>query len=153
MPPRRTSTRRAKLATMSYRFLADVVVGVHALYVAFVVFGLAAILIGYARGWRWVRNRHFRILHLAAILLVCAESIIGIDCPLTRLENALRFQAGENGYGRDFFGYWIDKLIFYDFPGWVFATIYLAFGAVVVSTLWLVPLRPAKPENASPTDR
>jgi Protein of Unknown function (DUF2784) len=72
---------------MPYRFLADVVVGIHALYVSFVVFGLIAILIGYARGWRWVRNRYLRILHLAAMLFVFAETVFGIDCPLTTLEN------------------------------------------------------------------
>src|SRR5450755_1797987 len=126
---------------MRYRLLADVVVAIHALYVAFVLFGLAAILIGYAWGWRWVRNRYFRIIHLIAILLVCAESIIGIDCPLTTLENGLWLAAGQNGYGGDFIGYWLDNLIFFNFPPWVFTLIYCAFGAAVLSTLWLVPIQ------------
>jgi len=138
---------------MRYRFLADMVVAIHALYVAFVVFGLVAILIGYARGWRWVRNLYFRIIHLVAILFVCAESIIGIDCPLTTLENALRLGAGQNRYSGDFIGYWLDRLIFYDFPPWVFTMVYLAFGIVVLSTLWLVPIQMAKPHISSPTDR
>ena len=68
---------------MRYRFLADMVVAIHALYVAL-------------RRLRPRRDSHrirarlamgpqpyFRILHLVAILFVCAESIIGIDCPLT----------------------------------------------------------------------
>jgi len=138
---------------MRYRFLADVVVAIHALYVIFVVFGLVAILIGYARGWRWVRNLNFRILHLVAILFVCAESIIGIVCPLTTLENALRLGAGQNGYGSDFISYWLDRLIFYDFPPRVFTVVYLAFGFVVLSTLWLVPIQITKPRVSSPTDR
>src|SRR5579864_8493468 len=100
---------------MRYGLLADVVVAMHAFYVGFVVFGLLAILIGHARGWRWVRNLYFRVLHLLAIAFVCAESIIGIDCPLTTLENGLRLGAGQNGYGGDFIGYWLDRLIFYDF--------------------------------------
>ena len=153
MPPRRFLSRRANLASMRYRFLADVVVAIHALYVGFVVLGLFAILFGYARGWRWVRNRYFRILHLIAILFVCAESIFGTDCPLTTLENALSLHAGQNGYGGDFIGYWLDRLIFYDFPPWIFTLIYLAFGAVVISTLWLVPIRIARPRIAPPTDR
>lgn len=138
---------------MPYGFLADVVATIHALYVAFVVFGLLAILLGRARHWRWVRNIYFRLTHLAAILFVCIESILGLDCPLTTLENALRVAAGQQGYGRDFIGYWIDRLIYYDFPPAVFVAIYLAFGAVVVSTLWLVPIEFARPHPLPPTDR
>src|SRR5579864_4652842 len=105
---------------MQYRLLADAVVGIHALYVGFVVFGLIAILLGRAMGWRWVRSPYVRILHLAAIGFVCLESIAGIDCPLTTLENGLRLAAGQNGYGGDFLGYWLDRLIFYDAPPRVF---------------------------------
>jgi|SRR5208283_3426624 len=138
---------------MRYRILADVVVVVHAFYVGFVVLGLAAILFGYRMRWRWVRNRYFRILHLGAIMLVCIESIIGIDCPLTVLENGLRLRAGQQGYGGDFIGYWLDRIIFYNFPPWVFTAAYLAFGVAVFSTLWLVPIRFAQPRTTSPTDR
>jgi len=133
---------------MRYRFLADVVVALHALYVGFVVCGLVAILFGRAMRWRWVSNPYFRILHLAAIGFVCLESIAGIDCPLTTLENGLRFAGGQNGYGGDFIGYWLDRMIFYDAPPRVFTVIYLGFGALVLATLWLVPIR-----KASPTDR
>lgn len=138
---------------MRYRLLADVVVAIHALYVGFVVFGFVAILIGYARGWRWVRNLYFRILHLAAILFVCLQAIIGIDCPLTTLENALRLGAGQRGYGGDFISYWLDRLIFYDFPPPVFTAVYLAFGALVLATLWLVPIQTVTPPVGSSTDR
>lgn len=133
--------------------LADVVVAIHALYVGFVVFGLLAILAGYAGEWRWVHKIYFRLLHLAAILFVCLESIVGIDCPLTTLENALRLGAGENAYRGDFIGYWLDRLIFYDFPPSVFTAVYLTFGALVVATLWLVPIEFATPHHASSTDR
>jgi hypothetical protein len=137
---------------MQYRLLADVVVAIHAVYVGFVMLGLLAILVGRAMSWRWVRNPYFRILHLAAIGFVCAESIVGIDCPLTTLENGLRLGAGQNGYGGDFIGYWLDRLIFYDLSPRVFTVIYLAFGLLVLSTLWLVPIRFA-PRQISPTDR
>ena len=138
---------------MGYSLLADVVVAIHAVYVGFVVFGLIAILVGYAFDWRWIRNPFFRILHLAAIGLVCLESIIGIDCPLTTLENALRLGAGQSGYGDSFIGYWLDRLIFYDFPPRVFTIVYLTFGLVVVLAMWLVPIRTAYPSRASSTDR
>jgi hypothetical protein len=126
---------------MRYRFLADVVVALHAIFVGFVVLGLLAILIGHLLNWRWIGNLYFRLLHLAAVALVCGEALIGMDCPLTTMENALRIAGGQRGYGGDCIGYWLDRMIFYDLPRWVFLVSYLAFGALVVSTLWLAPLR------------
>jgi hypothetical protein len=49
---------------MLWRVMADIVVAVHATYVAIVVVGLAAILIGSAAQWRWVQNFCFRAAHL-----------------------------------------------------------------------------------------
>src|SRR5260370_11893277 len=127
--------------SMLWRVMADIVVAVHAAYVAIVVVGFAAILIALAAQWRWVRNFYFRAAHLAMILLVCAEALVGTSCPLTRLENALRLRGGETGYARDFIGYWIDWLIFYSAPPWVFTTVYLTFGMLVLFTLWFIPAR------------
>ena len=138
---------------MRYGLLADVVVAIHALYVGFVLFGLVAILIGYALDWRWVRNPYFRIAHLAAIGFVCLESILGIDCPLTTLESALRVDAGQSGYPADFIGYWLDRLLFYNFPPRVFTIVYLAFGALVLATMWLAPIRIANRSTHPSTDR
>jgi hypothetical protein len=125
---------------MWWRVLADSVVALHAAYIAFVVLGLVAILAGYVMCWRWVRDPYFRTAHLAAIALVCVEAIAGVACPLTTLENALRLRAGEAGYPGDFIGYWLDWIIFYNAPAWVFTAVYLAFGALVASTFWLVPI-------------
>src|ERR1700747_1487720 len=92
--------------------LADAVVIIHATYVAFVVFGLAAILIGAAMNWRWTRSLAFRITHLCAIALVCLESIVGVICPLTSLENSIRQHAGATQYPGDFVAYWAHLAIF-----------------------------------------
>jgi len=70
--------------------LADVVLVVHFAFVLFVVGGFALILAGAALGWRWVRNRTFRYSHLAAIVFVAAESLVGMACPLTHWEHVLR---------------------------------------------------------------
>src|SRR5947209_16622001 len=104
----------------AYRLLADCVAIVHAGYVAFVVIGFVLAIAGIARGWEWVRGFWFRVAHLTAIALVCAESFFGIACPLTTLEDRLRTLSGITGPPRDFVGYWIDRLIFYDFPPSVF---------------------------------
>jgi hypothetical protein len=125
----------------AYQILADAIVIVHAAYVAFVVGGLAAILLGAAMRWRWTRSFAFRITHLAAIALVCLESIVGVMCPLTTLEDSIRSRAGAASYPGDFIGYWTHRLIFYDFPPWIFTTSYIAFAAIVAITLFLIPPR------------
>jgi hypothetical protein len=43
-----------------YRLLADAVLLVHTAFIAFVLFGLIAIVAGWWRGWAWVRNGWFR---------------------------------------------------------------------------------------------
>ena len=120
---------------------ADLVTVVHVGYVAFVVIGFVAILIGWAAQWHSVRNLYFRVVHLAMILLVCCEALGGTTCPLTAWENALRVRGGESGYSRDFIGRWLDWLIFYEAPAWVFTAVYLTFGALVLLAFWFVPVQ------------
>ena len=42
-------------------FLADLILATHALFVAFVVLGLVAVLLGKYRRWGWVKNLWFRL--------------------------------------------------------------------------------------------
>ncbi|MGO9606020.1 MAG: DUF2784 domain-containing protein [Candidatus Binataceae bacterium] len=122
-----------------WRMLADAVVVFHAAYVAFVVLGFAAILAGAALGVRWARNFWFRVIHLAAITLVLVEALIGMICPLTLLEDRLRVRAGDTAYPGDFVGYWVHRLIFYDWPPWVFAVLYAGFTVAVLAAFIAVP--------------
>jgi Protein of Unknown function (DUF2784) len=121
------------------RVLADLIVVFHAAYVAFVVFGFAAILLGAALRWSWVRNRWFRSLHLAAIGIVVAESAIGMKCPLTVWERELRQAAGQASYTGDFIGYWVHRLIFIRTEPWLYSVTYLLFGMAVLAASWLAP--------------
>ena len=126
---------------MLWLVLADAVAVVHAAYVAFVVIGFMAIVAGAIAGARWARSFALRAAHLAAILLVSVEAAIGAICPLTTLENSLRLHAGATSYPADFIGYWVDRLIFYDFPPWVFALLYFGFAALVALSWWKWPPR------------
>ena len=126
---------------MLWGALADAVAVVHAAYVAFVVIGFAAIVAGSIAGARWARSLTLRAAHLAAILLVCVEVTIGAVCPLTTLENSLRVRAGAASYPGDFVGYWIDRLIFYNAPQWVFGLLYFGFAAMVAFSWWQWPPR------------
>lgn len=123
-----------------YRIAADLTVTLHLAYVAFVVLGLVAIFAGYFRGWEWVRNRWFRGVHLATILVVVVEAWAGVVCPLTTLEQALRKRAGESTYSGSFVANAVHDLLFFDLPEWCFTIIYTAFGLLVASTLIFVPV-------------
>ena len=124
---------------MQWSWLADMVLVFHAAYVAYVVLGLGAILLGIVFDWNWVRNLWFRVTHLAAIALVAAESIVGLTCPLTTLENRLRIAAGARGYRAGCIADWVAPLIFFAFPRWVFTLGYIAFATIVAAAFWLAP--------------
>lgn len=117
--------------------LADFILIIHFAFVAFVVGGLALIWIGAAAGWRWVRHFWFRVAHLAAIVCVAAEALLGIWCPLTVWEARLRGIEAE----KSFVASWIQLILYYDLPEWVFAAAYVLFALVVIATWWLI--RPA----------
>lgn len=117
--------------------LADIILVTHFLFVLFVAGGLPAIWLGVAVGWRWVRNPWFRLAHLAAIVVVAAESLAGIWCPLTIWEDALRGERAE----MSFFAHIVHKLLFYNFPEWVFTALYSLFAVAVAVTFWLAPPR------------
>ena len=74
------------MGQMNYPLAADLILLLHTLFVGFVVLGLILVLLGAARGWAWVRNAKFRLMHLLAILVVVAQAGLGSICPLTRLE-------------------------------------------------------------------
>ena len=116
---------------------ADFILIIHFLFVLFVVGGLALIWIGVAWGWFWVRNYWFRIAHLVAIAYVAVEAVLGVVCPLTAWEDALRATHDQTS----FVARLIRRVLFYNFPEWVFTVAYLIFALAVALTLWLVPPR------------
>jgi len=119
---------------------ADAILLLHAIFVAFVVVGLLLIFIGKLRGWLWVRNPWFRLLHLVAISVVVVESWLGMICPLTIFEMELRSRAGDAVYSGSFISHWLAELLYYRLPPWVFIAGYTVFGViVVVSWFWVRP--------------
>ncbi len=126
--------------------LADVLVIIHFFIVAFCVLGELAILLGAALKWSWIRKLPFRIAHLSAVLYVAGQAILGISCPLTEWEYALRHAAGQR-YEEDlsFVARIVRSVIFYDFPPWFFTALYVGFGAAVLLTFIIIkPVRTKK---------
>jgi len=77
---------------MLYRFLADSVVLVHLMFVGYALFGGLLVL-------RW---KYTIFLHVPALLWGSVVEAKGWICPLTPLENQLRFEAGGAGYAGGF---------------------------------------------------
>lgn len=117
-------------------WLADLILVVHFLYVLFVVGSLPLIWLGAWLKLAFVRNRWFRYGHLAAIGFVVVESLIGMVCPLTAWEHALRQVETDIG----FLQHWIHKVMFYNVPESVLTAVYVLFAGLVAATFKWVPV-------------
>jgi Protein of Unknown function (DUF2784) len=83
-------------------FLADLLVVLHLLFVAFV--GLGGLLV---LRWAWVAW-----LHLPAALWGMGIELTGRICPLTPLEQELRRRAGESAYQGDFVSHYLLPVLY-----------------------------------------
>lgn len=117
--------------------VADVLLVTHFAIAAFIVGGLLLTWLGAALGWQWTRNPWFRYLHLGAIAFVAAEALTGLACPLTVWEDMLRGGVRPES----FIGRWVQRLLYYQAPEWVFTVAYVLWTAATLLTLWLVPPR------------
>ena len=105
---------------MAYRILADLVVGVHALFVAFVVLGGLLAL-----RWPWVAAAH-----LPAAVWGTLIEFRGWVCPLTPLENSLRASAGQAGYEGGFIEHYLLPVLY---PIGLTRGVQLVFGSLVIA--------------------
>ncbi len=105
---------------MTYRILADLVVGVHALFVAFVVFGGLLAL-----RWPWVPAAH-----LPAAVWGTLIEFRGWVCPLTPLENSLRASAGQAGYEGGFIEHYVVPALY---PMGITRGVQLVLGSLVIA--------------------
>ena len=124
---------------LPYQVLADLVLALHVAVVAFVIGGLVFIIIGNLNNWRWVNAWWFRLAHLGAIAVVVAEVWLGVTCPLTTFEMWLREKAHAATYHGSFIEHWLQRILYYDAPSWVFVLGYSLFGLIVVATWWYFP--------------
>ncbi len=105
--------------------------------VAFVFLGFVLIVIGITRQWVWIANFWFRAIHLVLIVSIALKAWLGMLCPLTLWESRLRAAAGGSGYPSTFIHYWLQRVIYYDYPLWVFAFMYSVFTIMVLIT-WII---------------
>lgn len=130
--------------TLLYQLMANAVLVLHVIVVLFVVGGLILVVAGNLRSWRWVNSLWFRLAHLATIGIVAGEAWLGVVCPLTTLEMWLRAQAGTTTYETGFIEHWLQALLFWEAPLWVFTVCYTAFGMAVAAAWWYFPPEPRR---------
>ncbi|MBC5781759.1 DUF2784 domain-containing protein [Ramlibacter sp. USB13] len=87
---------------MTWRLLADAVLVLHLLFVAFAMLGGLLAL-----HWRWMPW-----LHLPALAWGVTVEWTGGICPLTPLENALRMAGGAAGYQGGFVEHYLLPLLY-----------------------------------------
>ena len=104
---------------MAYRLLADTLVGIHLLFVIFVVAG------GFLT-WRWPR---LAWVHVPVALWGALIEFARWICPLTPFENQLRRAAGEAGYAGGFIEHYVIPLVY---PGTLTRGIQLLLGIAVI---------------------
>jgi hypothetical protein len=101
----------------TYIALAEVVLFLHGLFIAWV-----------AVGFLLTRNRPvLRWLHIASLCWGIAVDVLPWMCPLTLLENWLEGRAGIEPYQGGFLLHYLDKLVYPDIP-----VVWLTFAAVMV---------------------
>ncbi len=106
---------------MSPRLMADAILIFHALFIAFAVFG------GLIAIWR---SGAWRCLHLACAAWAATVVIMGLQCPLTPLEQTLRQAVGQQGYQTSFIEHYLLAAIY---PEGLTRPIQIALGIGVVA--------------------
>lgn len=118
---------------------ADAILAIHLALAIFLALGLVCIYIGGALNWRWTRDFWFRLAHATAFCIVAAEALLGVTCPLTMWEDALRQAVGQPS----FIARWMRHLLYYDLPGWAFTLVYVACAVMTLIAWRIFPPRRA----------
>ncbi len=130
---------------MTAQSLATAILAVHLGIVAFNLGGLVLVPLGAWLNWPWVRAFWLRLLHALSLAVVALQALFGRACILTIWQFALQSSGGQ-GEPEPMIAAWMNRLLYWPLPHWVFVT---AYGAVFVYTLllwrWVRPARRGKP--------
>lgn len=118
---------------------ATFVLALHLAVIVFNVAGCVLIPVGAWRGWCWVREFWWRLAHLLGLAVVAAQALSGRACFLTIWQGDI----SGTSHVQPLIASWIDRVIYWSLPLWVFAVAYVAVFAYVI-VLWIV-VRPRAP--------
>lgn len=119
--------------------VALAILAVHLAVIAFNVAGCVLVPVGAWRGWRWVREFWWRLAHLASLAVVALQALAGRACFLT----VWQADAAGTTHAQPLIAGWIDRLVYWPLPLWVFAIAYVIVFVYVI-VLW-VTVRPRAP--------
>jgi hypothetical protein len=125
--------------------MVQAVLAVHVTVILFNVFGLVAVPIGAICNWRFVHIRWWRVLYLLSLAAVAAQALTGRACFLTIWQNDLTASAQP---ATPLIVRWIDLLVYWRLPIWMFAALYVLVFAYALALLWLV--RRQRPVHSVP---
>ncbi len=101
---------------ISFSILATAVLGIHLLWILWVIFG-----------WTIARRRRvLRWLHFASLIYGMGIEVAPWPCPLTLLEQWLESKAGMAPYRGPFLAHYLDALVYPNVPEWVLVPVALA---------------------------
>lgn len=118
---------------------ALLILALHLAIISFNVAGCVVIPIGAWRRWRWVRGFWWRLAHLLSLAVVALQALLGRACFLTLWQGDLTGAS----HVQPLVAGWIDRLIYWPLPLWVFAAVYVVVFVYVIA-LWFF-VRPATP--------
>ena len=100
-------------------FLADLILIIHFAVVLFIIFGFC-FPIFYKFKFNFAKNYYIRIIHISLITIVLVETLAGVICPLTIIENLLR----NSTQSESLIAKLLRDLLFWDFSISYFLLIY-----------------------------
>jgi hypothetical protein len=110
------------------------ILAAHLVVIAFNVAGLIVIPLGARLGWRWVRIRWWRALHVASWAVVALQAALGRACFLTIWQDDLAGAGSEP----PLIARVVNGAIYWPLPIWIFTALYLALFGYVIALWWLV---------------
>ncbi len=113
------------------------VLAFHFAIIVFNVAGLALIPLGAWRRWRCVHGFGWRLLHLLSLAVVALQAVADRACFLTIWQS----QLSGGGHSQPMIASWINHLIYWPLPLWVFAVIYTLVWLYTLVLWWRVPPR------------
>lgn len=115
----------------------QLVLALHLVVIGFNVAGLVLIPLGARAGWRFVRIRWLRLLHLASLAVVALQATLGEACFLTIWQSDLTGGGREDPLIMRF----VNSLLYWPLPMWAFTALYVAVFAYVLALWRWVPPR------------
>tara|TARA_B100001758_G_C17974955_1_gene385227 strand:+ start:135 stop:503 length:369 start_codon:yes stop_codon:yes gene_type:complete len=116
-----------------YPFVTDLILILHFSIVIFITSLFFLIPVGYKLNWSSVRKKNLRKIHVALMAFITLETLLGIACPLTYLENYLLNKVETEL----FLSFWLKKIIYWDFPSIFFIILYLICFAWTI-IMWIL---------------